>query len=401
MNVPWRITCVALLGAPSVAGATCEDIEKRAAFSASAVQRDVDTFDLAPKGTLTRQEFEAYLRTCDRALRKLRKDKVQDAEIEARIDALIDEDYTTAYPEDACGPNAPDGCDYVQGATFAAQNYAVNREMLLFKAPNVPIKGRRFGFTRTILDRVDPRSNGPVARVPFIMTYLEDRRSNKGAAIVLGRMTYGPYFGGENEQFAAQAVVDFDVDTTKTKEKTSIGIGYAGSYTGIEAGPLDFWTLTVTPRYQTDRAGARDVVSVTGELTGASAKLGNLGQYRRVGNYEFGWFPKLAFSAGDVRDAAGNAPLAAIQTAGSYLRLEPGVEILWVPDRFAVPLAYRLAYSHVYDPREHWDRGYGETGIYYDIPGIGAQVSLVYRKGRPGPTFEPVDAILLGLGLSR
>lgn len=370
----------------------CVDIEKRAEFEPSLVIQDVADVDSDPVGKISEEEFRKYLLACDS---KVRKQADPSKQLLAISDALHE---AITHSDDQCRSAK---CEFGQRPRGLIQAYAVARARLSFKAPE-PQKpdevAPKFTVGRSILDLVSPLSKNAVAKGPFLVSFKRDYAKREDSGLLLGKLSYGPWFFGDDDGWDVNVSAGFDVNTGKDPEESSITFsGVANYHKDLDKGAL---VLSVSPEYGTDGNGDRDVVSIKAQLGLFGERFSGAGQWKDLGNGHFSWDPSITAYCGDVRDDGGNANLEKIRQQGSYCRVQPAIEARWRTERFAqYALGLRAGYGQTYDLRHDWDRGFGEIEATLGVKDSPLQMILLYRKGRKAPTFEEERALILGVGI--
>lgn len=381
--------------APASTGAPlCGEVEKRTSFDAAQVTRDVAAYDTDNDQSMTETEYRNYLLACDRSVRS----KKDDAEKEKEVQTILF-DLVTSRDGLGCVDTATH-CAFGTRPRHVVQAFSVARDGDLFVAfkPKVTEIVPSIGIGRSVLDATSPLSSDPVAKVPFLVSYKRDYAKREEAGLLLGKITYGPWFWGEKERWDGNVSATLDVNTGKKREESTVAFGATATYT--RAFGKNGFSLSFTPEYGTDGNGDRDVVTLRTQLAVVGEDFLAAGQWKPLGRGDYSWDPNLTFYCGEVRDDGGNAALAKIARQGSYCRAQPGIQMRWRANRLArYAFGMRLAYSQTYDLQDDWDRGYGELEATLGIKESPLQLILLYRKGRKAPTFEDERALIFGIGI--
>lgn len=384
----------------------CQAPEKWAKFQPACVAVAIENADQNEDGRIDRFEAATYLQAMDLQIRKRISDGVDSDKVGEAIADVLDMDFISRFSSTTPPRYEP---PYLEMTIGDFSETAIVRSVALFRTMEKPKEtplGPRITASRKVGDAVNPRGGGWIPAAPFIVSIADNRETGKASAVLQGRLAFGPFDldrDPTSNRWLGQAIVDLDVDTTKTSDKTNIGIGYASTFTSTKFGVFDEVAWTVTPLYETDRDATMDVVSVRSEFAFRKKSLWGAGYWRSpnfgTGGQTFAWLPRVAMVVGDVRDPSNRPELAAIQATGSYTRLEPAIDFLYDPSSVDPGWSFRASYRHTYDLSEGWDRGLGEVGAYYDLGKENLQFSIIYQKGRKGVAFTPVETVLVGIGI--
>jgi len=384
-----------LAQAPTPSGAPlCGEVEKRTKFDAAQVTRDVAAYDSDNDQSMMEVEYRSYLLACDRSVRSKKDNTEKEKEVETILFDLV----TSRDGLDCV--DTPTRCAFGKRPLHVVQAFSVGRDGDLFVAfkPKVTEIVPSIGIGRSVLDATSPLSSDPVAKVPFLVSYKRDYAKKEEAGLLLGKITYGPWFWGEEERWDGNVSATLDVNTGKKREESTVAFGATSTYTRAFGG--NGFSFSITPEYGTDGNGDRDVVTLRTQLAVMGEDFLGAGQWKRLGRGDYSWDPSLTFYCGEVRDDGGNTALAKIAQQGSYCRAQPGIQMRWRADRMAeYAFGMRLAYSQTYDLQDDWDRGYGELEATLGIKESPLQLILLYRKGRKAPAFEDERALIFGIGI--
>lgn len=267
--------------------------------------------------------------------------------------------------------------------------------------------GDRWTVSRNLTDSTNP-ATPKKAKVPAVMTVVEDRVKDKTTATVYGTLAYNAYFDPVAwTRWDLSLAVDSSTADPVSKSSVTLAAPLTKSFANPE-GIVEGVDLSISPQFQTDRAFDRRAYQLIASASFLSTRLGRMGQFTCMpvidcssgeNAIRFMWTPKLGYETGRVDDAGRNANLAIIKQQGTYSRLVPSVAVDVYPEALSDNLSFQLAYRHRYDLKEGWDRGYGEVSMLYAM-NKDKTLFLVgtYRKGRKDLTFDPIDSVLLGFG---
>jgi len=349
-------------------------------------------------GRLSESEFRDCLLALDPILSEMAKDDVS-PKAKAQVEAadLAADAMTTAPTQQSAN-----GEDSVSMA--AAEQYLKQRAANTRQPGDLKLGWKSLRIGRKLTDAVDPRKkNYPAA---FVLSYTDDRVGKDDSFVALGDITWW------SRPLSSLSRVDFkssvDVATSKAPSESSIDLAVPLSRVWtFESRWLSSLGASIEPKYTTDRDFRRDVVQITAVVAPSSINFLRAGYNTTLGkpgvgyvnNFEFYWQPSLGIEYGKVNDAGGNAALALIEASGEFKRVAASAEfkLLW-PRR--IPLSFNAAYTERLDLDEDWKRGFFTTGLQYDVA-KNFSLTLTYRKGRKPDTFEKVDDLLLGIGLTK
>lgn len=425
MNIADVFLMLALLAPAPLAAQTaasnpCADLAGRTTHAPDVIDRDVEAFDANGDRSIDAAEFREYLLTCDRGIAQLPTPEAREERIFERSYEIVE-----TYPGSVQARESPREGPLLERAPISivkAYAQTIDR-MLPYSSPQPPSPGsdakpkRVFTFARAVLDTRNPFASDPAAIAPLLIAYRRDREADEESGILLGKIGYGPWTWGHDERWRANVAARFDIDTAKDPEASSVAIGPELIFQsqkirsqGPDAYSLTGYWLTLSPRYETDGNGDRDVLSVSADLGLIGGKhllyanrwLQPGGGRFRKDRSAFRWSPGLKLTCGDVRDDGGNPKLAAIRADGSYCRMHHAAEAVWVgPADHKLHWEVRLAYEGVHDMRRDWNRNYAELELSAGVEDSPVRFLLLYRRGRPEPAFEKTDELLLGFGVRR
>lgn len=372
----------------------CGSVEKRTKFDAAQVIHDVAAHDVDNDQFMTEAEYRNYLLACDRAVRS----KVSEPDKAREIQTVL---FDIVTNRDGLGcVDEPDRCAFGRRPLHVVQAFSVARDGDLF----VPFKPKpkevepAISVARSMLDAASPLSSDPVAKVPFLISYKRDYAKREDAGLLLGKISYGPWFWGNKDQWDGGVSATLDVNTGKKREESTVAFGATATYTRSRNG--NGIVVSVTPEYGTDGDGDRDVVTLRTQLSVQGKKFLSAGQWKPLGIGYYVWDPSLTLYCGEVRDDGGNTALAKIAQQGSYCRAQPGIQARWRTDRLAqYAFGLRFAYNQTYDFQDEWDRGYGELEASIGVKESPLQLIMLYRKGRKAPTFDQERTLIFGIGV--
>ena len=257
-------------------------------------------------------------------------------------------------------------------------------------------------------DVPDPQSsvNGPF-HGPFVINITDDRKADKTSVGVYGTASYKVFESVGGGRLNASLSVDSAAGDKVEKSSVQLGLDYF-AYIG-NAESANQISLALSPKYLTDRNFNREAYQITATASLRSDSFFTPGYYICPGSdgcqYEtapwvFYWVPSLGVEAGHVVDAAGNATLQQVAKEGTYSRLVPSVKAVYEPHWLSPKISFTAAYRQRYDLTQGWDRGYGELAFLYRFT-PNAYFTTMYRKGRKDTTFDPIDTIFFGIGVSQ
>lgn len=398
----------------------CIDLGERKRHEPDVIDRDVEAFDVDKDRSIDAEEFRNYLLACDQRLAGIKAPQ----EREDRITDLLNEIVET-FPDSVMIREDRPGVPLIERAPISiVKAYAQIIDGHFDYSPR-QAKERgddepkpSFTFGRDVLDARNPFASDPAAVAPFLIAYKHDREAEEESGILLGRVGYGPWTWGRDAQWQAGLGLNLDVDTAKGPEQSSITFAPKIRYTSKllwQRGDEDnyeltgYW-LTFSPQYQTDGNGDRDVVSFSTEFGVAGGRrllyanrwLQAGGGRFRSDKVAFRWSPLLKLKCGDVRDDGGNARLAEMRAEGGYCRAHHALEAVLVgANDHWLDWEVRLTYEGVRDLSEHWNRNYTEFEVSAARKLSPIRFLLLYRRGRPEPTFESTDEFLVGFGIRK
>jgi hypothetical protein len=392
----------------------CFDLKERTEHDARRVDADVDAFDSDRNRIIDAEEYRNYLLACDRGVAGLQGADKREERISERF-----EEIAQTYgqnPEMKIRQPIPGVPELETAPVGVVQNYA-NRIDLLhpYKTPPPVVAGPGFTFARPVVDARNPFAKDPAAIAPFLIAYRNDRKANKESGVVLGVIGYGPFEWGEHKQWQSSVAAGFDVDTALDPEKSTISFAtefrYFGMVEGRDGKSYDGYQLLIAPTYQTDGNGDRDVLALKVELGFAGRRFARANQWLQYGaengafrrdKTAFRWSPSIKLNCGDVRDDGGNASLAAIRADGSYCRAHHAAQLVWVGAADGkIDWNVRLAYEGMHDFRRNWNRDYAELEFSFARKLSPVRFLVLYRHGRPAPTFDKKDELLVGFGFTK
>ena len=262
-------------------------------------------------------------------------------------------------------------------------------------------------LTRDIPDPLN--AVGTPLHGPFIVNVTDDRKAGKTTVGVYGTISYKLAESVDGGRWNASATID-SASTDKV-EKSSVQVGL--DYTAItgNAQSIDQIAVTVSPKYLTDREFKREAYQFSATAAFTSKRFLEPGYYicpdektehcnEKSSAWVFYWVPSLGLEAGHVVDAAGNATLQQIAKEGTYYRLVPGLKAVYEPHWISPKISLSAAYRQRYDLTQGWNRGYAELSFLYQFdPSL--YFTTVYRKGRKDTTFDPIDTLFFGFGISQ
>jgi hypothetical protein len=280
------------------------------------------------------------------------------------------------------------------------------------KPENEPFISDRLFIGRKLTDAVDPRK--AESNVPFVFSYTDDRGEGDDAFVAAGSIAFEAWSGelGSGLESSFVPTLSFDITTKTAPSESTITASLPFRFLWVESSQskttwINEWEWAIEPKYITDRDGRRDAFEAAWTNTFASERLLRAGYNIWVGGsaelqtqHILFWEPSIAVEAGNITDAGGNEKLEAIKAAGEYLRAAPGVAFKWNLPQLGQRVSFGLGYTHRFDLKQDWDRGFGSASIQYDLSKIVA-LTLSYRKGRKPPDFAETDEVLFGIGIQQ
>lgn len=271
---------------------------------------------------------------------------------------------------------------------------------------------RGLGFGRFVVDTVNPRPTK--FKAPFILSYRHDSEGkDKDQLNVLGGLQLWKGEWDFNDEstltLATTPGIDFDVVGSKAAAESTITAGIPVFIRWVfDSRAVESITLGLKPKFSTDRAFNREVPELNLSFTFTSPAIGAgvitpnpvIQDNGRLPPWGLFWEPAFEVETGEVRDAAGNEKLTALEPIGSYERVVPRIKVMIFPYALSERLRFTGEYFYRFDPDENWERPYGEARLDYDLVMDGSlELSVVYRHGRKPPAFEDINDVLVGIGI--
>jgi len=343
----------------------------------------------------TVNENNSYIEKCGKHIPSCAKGKFSAEYLEAQLRmALVELSGMSKRNEPPLGP------------VSMRVNVACERQRkglpLVKKPKDAVFLSHRFSFTR---DVADPHSSrGKPFEAPFVINAVRDSERDTSSVGIYG--TVGYLFGDVPGEYnlSASAKIDSAAGSERKKSSVTVGLNWQKYYWSETSPWFDHILFRVSPAYLTDRAFDREIYQVSAVATLASKRFGRPG-YKICpegcdfdNSYEFFWSPSLTLDTGKVVDAAGSEALLAMEGEDAYVRLSPGITMTFSPMTWSPKLSFQLQYAQRFDLTEGWNRGLGTLSMSYAIA-PNAFWSLSWRKGRQDGSFEPVDSLLLGIGI--
>lgn len=387
---------------------TLEQCNAEKSFASDCTRLRVETTDLNGDHIIDEAEAKGYFGRSDWPVQvAVRNGKALSNEVDtAWLDALT---YRGEDTDEL--PYSTD--DFVGLATHRNRTW---RQRLAPSTPKVTLSANR-----RLNDGVDPRGGGDVKPRPVVIAYRNDRTSGEEGAQVFGTFSANfipwidrPRRGGAGDEsdssrlvVAPSVALIFDVDTSsKSRGKDKSDISVAPTLSVMLKGNHsdDHWTdhyFSFAPVYQTDADFGRSVINLTATYSFASTDFLKAGLNQcwigtcTASGWQWFWRPSVQLIAGDVRNASGNATLAALEAQGSYARLVPGATFRFFPVSGAS--SFGFDWLGIQDDEGRF-RTYRELSYQYDLRSNVA-FTVIYRKGVRASSFQNVDAVLLGFGI--
>lgn len=379
-----------------------------AAFGARAdLIPELLAFDENADGRFDQEELERYFLAHDADIAKQRKDGAS-AEKQAELATDRAED-ALSFPR-----GCEDGCDAIP--IDAVLSFMEERLRVTMKPTDPTFGWKGLGFERSVTDTPNPRQ--PKTTQPAIFSYRRDTKATDrdnltflgGVRLYKNTRILDPDAETPRNFLTIAPGVDLDVDGTKKPHENTIEAGVPLSYECVapreSTSLFTGHTVTLTPKFGTDRAFDREVYAADLSWSFSSLRLLRAGYTRRFPRSALRpratlmWTPTLTLESGSVRDAAGNEDLE--KRKGTFLRLAPRIDLTFRPLAINSRVSVGLKYFHRFDLREDWDRPYGEASLNYDITPTGSVAfTVTHRRGRKPPDFKETDATLIGIGITK
>ena len=248
---------------------------------------------------------------------------------------------------------------------------------------------------RLLVDAKNPSPTGTKQKVPFLISYRDDRIAKESGLSILGDIEYSL---GKSLPWHHTLKASFDSNTADDASKSSIDLGYAASHVWVN--DRESWLTDLETNFgfdwNTDRKFDREAYSAFVKFVPSSEKLG--AGYLNGNDLVIGWQPEITVSVGNIIDAAGNEALQERKQDGGFTRVEPGLSFSFQPKAFP-KLGFGLSYLHTFDVSHGWDRGLLEVNATYQVSEL-SFLTLIHRKGSKKVTFEELDETLFGIGLA-
>ena len=259
------------------------------------------------------------------------------------------------------------------------------------------IRRNRVSFGRKLIDSDDFGSNAFMHKVPFLVSYHDDKVSDESGLSVLGDVAY--QFGALALQHAFTG--SFDVDTTEPVEESTVEIGYGMTWVRAYGAHgerfIDETETTFGVTWFTDRDFKRKAYGADLTLTPSIDSIGAGNYIRQAGPFDYAWAPSIALSAGHVIEANGNEAFIAMQDAGTYVQATPALSLSFAP-RSLPKLQFVAEYAHTFDLKHGRDAGMLAGSLNYQIIGP-MSLTVVYREGHEAPFFKKTHDYLFGVGI--
>ena len=255
-----------------------------------------------------------------------------------------------------------------------------------------------FDIGRRLVDKANFSSERYTHKVPFLISYRNDKVSDESGFNILGDIGYR-FSVNLSGWHAISASID--VDTTKSVADSTVDIGYGRTWIAIHGKDQErFFDETVTELamvWNTDRDFKRKAYSAQLSVTPAIDSIGAGGYINDKGPFVWAWSPSIVLTAGHVINANGNDEFLAIQQAGSFVQAAPAVAISISP-RNHDKLQFVVGYARTFDLKSGRDEGMLQAGLSYQLIGP-ASLTAVFRKGYESPFFKEVNDYLVGIGI--
>ncbi|MBD9437328.1 hypothetical protein IB223_14590 [Pseudoxanthomonas sp. PXM03] len=248
---------------------------------------------------------------------------------------------------------------------------------------------------RKLVDNADPSTAKLNEKVPFLVSYRNDREGEDSGLTVLGKIEYK---WGSGLPVQQTVFTDIDSSTKDDRIKSSITFGYSYSLlTKDVPGELfDDAESIFGFEWNTDRGFRRKAYAAHYTFIPSSEMLG--AGYRSGRTWDIAWQPSVSLQVGNVIDAAGNEALEKRESDGGFARVAPSFSLATTPQRFP-KLSFGISYLHTWDLTHRWDRGLLEASATYSLS-KGTFVTLVHRYGAKKISFDDIDETLFGIGVT-
>lgn len=364
-------------------------------------------FDENADGQFDQQELERYFLAHDADIAKQRKDgasaeKLGELATDRAEDAL-------SFPR-----GCEDGCDAIPLDAVIA--FMQERLRVTIKPTDPTFGWKGLGFERSVTDSPNPRQ--PKTSQPAIFSYRRDTEATDrdnftflgGVRLYKNTWTLDPGAEPPRNFFTIAPGIDLDVDGTKKPHENAIDAGLPLSYEWVapreSTGLFTGHTLTLTPKFGTDRAFDREIYAADLSWSFSSLRFLRAGYTTRFPRSALAprvtltWTPTLSLESGNVSDAAGNEELE--KRKGTFLRVTPRIDLTFRPLALHPRVSLGLRYFYRFDLREDWERPYGEASLIYDLTPTGSVAfTVTHRRGRKPPDFKATDATLIGIGITK
>jgi hypothetical protein len=353
-------------------------------------------------GFLDRTELVAYFLANDPVVATLKTNGASEARLRSEAETRARDAMT--FESDLAAPVKID----------VAAAY-VNRFATTLPPQKFRIGWPGFGIRRFVTDTVDPRSPKRDSKAAIFSYRRDNEATDKNQPNFLGGIQLGSWTSqldsGQvpTHYLTVAPGVEADIDGGKKRTDSSVDIGIPISYqhtTTRRLALITGTTLTVTPKWNTDRAFERDVREVSISFAATSGRLARAGYVTGFGDdvspaLTISWQPSVLLESGKVVDPAGNTKLEAIQQEGAYVRAGPRISATLRPAVLSTRLVLNFDYFHRFGVAGKSVRAaYTESRAMVDVtPDGSVGVGVIYRRGHRPPDFGEINSVLVGIGI--